>query len=66
MSDQAEIQGAENPRFFSRGISFCRREGYKLAAGQEEVFTMANYADGYEIWIRVEATDKALPVRSPA
>jgi hypothetical protein len=54
-----------NPRLLTTGFS-SRREGFEVAAGEEEVFTMANYADGYEIWIRVEATDKSLPVRSAA
>jgi hypothetical protein len=39
------------------------REGYAVK-GNGDGFTIASYADGYELWLRVEATADALLVRS--
>jgi hypothetical protein len=39
------------------------REGYAVT-GNPDGFIIASYADGYELWLRVEATPDALLVRS--
>jgi len=39
-------------------------EGYKVSDSNTEGFYLANYADGYELWLAVEPTPRALPTRS--